>query len=322
MKYEIKSTFGYGNSQSLSACKDFVYLNPSTGEEIVFDFSKYKDNNPFGNLILINSLRRYKNEHPDIRRTCIPKESDDYLEHIGFYQAIGVNHGKRPGEAHANESYVPITELDLKSEDFYGEIEKRAKELAATLNFDSSLQKMVTYILIETIRNAYEHSKTENVLVAAQKWPKHNLVEIAIADAGCGVVGSLGKLYAMENTELLKWACQPGITARSNFMLLDKDDPWRNSGYGLYIVKELCLAYNSGFTLCSGKKAIRYYDGHVYEYDTDYAGTAICIRFRTDTDNDFEAIRKKIVSEGEEKSKSIKEAIKKASKSSGGRYHI
>lgn len=60
MIFPINTRFGCGNMQSLQLCKELEQLLPPDDEELIFDFSTYGENNPFSNLVLINSLRRYK----------------------------------------------------------------------------------------------------------------------------------------------------------------------------------------------------------------------------------------------------------------------
>ena len=327
MQYSINTSFGSANTQALQICKEISALEPPIGEDLVFNFSSYKENNPFSNLIIINTLNKFKKAYPEASLRCAPKESGGYLSHIGFYKACGIPLGKEPGEARASSNYVPITEVSLIGTDFYRSIDTVATQLAETLNFDKGLQSLLSYIFIETIRNVYEHASTEKAVVAAQKWPAQNLVEIAISDGGCGVTESLGKFFSTDAANLLRLACKPGVSARSNYRYLEKDDPWRNSGYGLYIMKELALAYHGSFMLCSGSHAIRYSTdelGLLAEeiFDTSYRGTAIGIRFKTNTDNDFNSTRERIVSEGQLRAAQMKGAIRSASRSSGGRYRI
>lgn len=189
MIFTIKTTRGSANKQILDICKDISRLSP-TNHRLLFDLTQYGETTPFSNLVLINSLRRYRVMHPELEIKCRPKDYDGYLSHIGFYRTMNIPIGKEPGEARANPNYVPITKLDFKPS-FYYDIDRLCESLAATIKFDSNLQKRLTYIFQETIRNAYEHAETNNVLVAAQNWPKLNLVEIAIADTGCGVATSL-----------------------------------------------------------------------------------------------------------------------------------
>ena len=279
------------------------------------------------NLVLINSLRQYEKEKPDVQLHYIPKSNDNYLSHIGFYKAIGIQYGKNPGEATATSNYVPISPIFFEGMDFYHLVDEIADRLSATLQFDRGLQELLAYTFVETIRNVYEHAETDCVFVAAQKWPTLGLVEIAISDDGCGVDGSLGKFFSTDPVNLLRLACKPGVSARSNYRYLEKDDPWLNSGYGLYIMKELSIAYEGSFILCSGNHAIRYHTdefGVVSEesFETALKGTTIGLRFRTDTNIDFDSTRRRIVSEGELRAAQIKGAIRSASKSSGGRYRM
>ena len=53
---------------------------------------------------------------------------------------------------------------------------------------------------------------------------------------------------------------------------------------------------------------------------TDYQGTAIGLRFRTNRDIDFDQICRDIVEKGQDQAKAINGAIQVASRSSGGRY--
>lgn len=327
MIYKVKTSFGNGNIQALAICKDIANLDIDSNEHLEFDFVPYGENNPFSNLVIINSLRRCRKENPNVSMSCNPKDEDGYLSHIGFYQAIGTRLGKRVGQAIPNSNYVPIRELDLYGQNPYLVIPKTAEQLAATLQFDPSLQSLLTYSFIETIRNVFEHSDVHKLLVSAQKWPSHQLVEIAVADAGCGIKNSLGKRFALNELDLLKLACKPGISALSNYAYLEDLDPWRNSGYGLYMIKELCLAYGGSFMICSGNYALRFFVNFFGEigtgvYRTNYSGTALSLRFRTDSKTEFDKIRDGIVKRGEEEAKNIKGAIEKASLSSGGRYHF
>lgn len=129
MNYLIKSNYGKGNLQAIQTCKELAELIPPPGEELVFDFKHFRENNPFGNLIIINSLKRFKQSYSDASLFCRPKEQNGYLSHIGFYKACGINYGKDPGEAIASSNYVPITNINLYSDDFYRDIEKRSLEL-------------------------------------------------------------------------------------------------------------------------------------------------------------------------------------------------
>lgn len=235
---------------------------------------------------------------------------------------FGAHYGKEIGEAISTDNYVPITKVKF-DKNFYITIDKTSKQLAALLKFDKKLSRFIEYLFTEAIRNVYEHAGVDEVYLTAQKWPSKNMLEVAISDTGCGVYASLRKYIPYtENSEeeLIKMACEPGITARSNYSYLSKDDVWRNSGYGLYLLRKLSVAYGGSFIICSGNYAL-WEDSHGSQlYSTRYDGTTVAIRIKTDTRCDFEATRRMIVNTGEKESQYCETAVHSASKSSSGHY--
>lgn len=166
MIFEIETTRDHANIEALSICKRLSSLVPDKSEELIFDFSLYRETNPFSNLILINGLKEIRSSYPEVFMRVRPKGNDTYLQHIGFYKAIGIAIGKKPGEAVANPNYVPITPV-VFDYNFYRNIEQLSDQLACTIHFDERLQTFLSYIFQETIRNVYEHAETNRALVAA-----------------------------------------------------------------------------------------------------------------------------------------------------------
>lgn len=179
------------------------------------------------------------------------------------------------------------------------------------------------YLFIETIRNTYEYADVGELYLSAQKWKSKSLLEIAISDTGCGICNSLRKYtpYSTEDEkELIRLACNPGVSSRSNFRYLEKDNAWRNLGYGLYLMRKLAVAYGGSFLICSGNYALRENDNGIEMFNTIYTGTTIAIRIKTDQKRNFEDVRHKILLTGEKESSDIRTSIHSASKSSGGHY--
>ena len=93
---------------------------------------------------------------------------------------------------------------------------------------------------------------------------------------------------------------------------------------------ELALAYGGSFLICSGKYAIEYtrkpgdnyYNDIEKIFETDYSGTAICLRFRTDQHICFRDVLEGSTKKGELLSARYEGAIRSASKSASGRYKI
>lgn len=179
MEYRVETTYGYGNAQALKIASDISSLDLSDAEDILFDFTKYSENNPFSNLLIANSIRTFRKNHKN--KCQLKPNGASYLSHLGFYQMIGADYGKQLGEARASDNYVPITKVTFNG-DFYQTIEDKSEKLAALLKFDKELSLFLKYLFIETIRNTYEHADIGEVYLSAQKWPSKSLLEIAISD--------------------------------------------------------------------------------------------------------------------------------------------
>ena len=298
-------------------------------EDVLIDFEGVKEVNPFNMLILSLAIRRRKKYWGGKVTYISPKvnNTDKYMQYMGFYETCGfINQDVSKGERRAGK-YICITELEIKScgsiEADYEMMEDEAKKLADMFQFDKKLGSYITYCFFEMIRNVYEHAETDRVYVCAQYWPTHCLMEIAIADEGCGIKKAMEKRFVgLSEKKLIEYAMTPGMSALSNHKYLEKDNYYGNSGYGLYMTKELALSYGGGFILCSGNYGVRYYCNdngaqQIY-HKTRFDGTAIAIRFCTELSNDFDSIRKSIVLKAERESNSYKDAIHKASRSSGG----
>ncbi|MDE6605742.1 MAG: hypothetical protein K2K85_06985 [Clostridia bacterium] len=320
--YFIKNGIYTGNNDVFKTLLDLDNEH-TEATEIIFDLSGLKDKNPFNMLLIARKLFRFRNKYPNKVFKYTHPNTEDYLGHMGFYNAMGsTKSGKRMGEARGSNTYIPIHKIDFASLNFYDEIEPLAFKLAQVFQFDRDLAKFLQYAFIETIRNVYEHSQSNKAFVCAQRWITHNLVEIAVLDEGCGVAEAMRRYSKdLPEIELLELSLAPGISAKSNHPYLGRDNEWSNSGYGLYVLKELCKTYKGSFTICSNNYAIRYNaKGEKTLFKPSFNGTAVCLRFSTNENVNFTEERRRIVAEGEKLAKENKKAIKTASKSSGGNY--
>ena len=292
--------------------------------ESALDLSEIVEINPFNMLVLALSIRQWKRFWGQLSY-IVPNSdnTDKYMQYMGFYELCGFsNRNVIKGDRRVGK-YICITKIDFipqySMDADYEMIEQESKKLADMFQFDKELAKYITYCFFEMIRNVYEHSGSKSVYVCAQFWPTLNQVELAIADEGCGIRRAMQKQYAnITEEQSMNFAMTPGISARSNHAFYSVDNYYKNSGYGLYMTKELALAYGGSFIICSGKSAIRYSFNSEDKFSTDFSGTAISIRFRTDKNNNFTEVLKKIKIKAEKESRKYEDAIHTASKSSGG----
>lgn len=294
---------------------------------------------PFGMLLAACSVKQFRNMYPDIpfRIEChTPSEGISYASHMGFFKSISekLNIGKEPGEATGNDNYIPITELDFGQ--IYKEkrtngmeigdaIEMKASELAKVLSRDNKeIHILLTYLLLEILRNIPEHAECNKAWLCGQFW-SDGIAEIAIVDEGIGILSSLQrnfihKKYIKNDKDAITSAIKAGISqAYQSSRINTSMNPWANSGFGLYMVSEICKELHGSFCLASGNKfIITNSDGTTNIGDTFFKGTAIKMTISTKSLKNSKDIIKMISSQGEVQAKTIRNAFKKASISSRG----
>ncbi len=296
---------------------------------------------PFGMLVASKAIKEFRNAHPDIDfqlRYNDNSSAFSYAGHMGFFKSISesLDIGKMPGEALGNSRYIPITKINLteihKKEIDSGHfiamgdaIENEATRLANVLsNGNIELRKLLTYLIREILRNIPEHSESNDAWICGQSWADGS-AEIAIVDNGIGIKDSLQKnivhsQYIHSDEDALQCALKAGISKafrpdRGN----SSDDVWSNSGFGLYMVSQICATLNGSFNIISGNKYIKINSKYEFEIgESQFNGTGIKIYFNTRNTIKADEIIRKVAKKGENQAKSIKNAFKKASTPSKG----
>lgn len=323
---------------ALSFCAEVAsYEPPSANEVFEFDFGRVKNCDPFPMLMVSNAIRHKREEYQKHQFTA-SNCNNDYAKHMKFYNACGLNLGDSVETSRGNSNYSCITKLSI--DDLYSEsqenldyiqetLEKKAKAMALVLSRDNKeFQKWMTFVIRELLRNIPEHSKSKTIWYCAQYWPSFDLVELAILDEGIGISNSLKDSYEFHSLykndyEALQLALEPGVSG--TFSSLRKSigtGEWKNSGYGLYMVSQMCAELGASFIIASGDSAIRMTkkNGIITNkrYDTFIEGTAIQIRIRPSKNCNYDQIRSDIVKRGEKIAKNKDYTIHSASKSSRG----
>lgn len=306
--------------------KDY-YL--TEGED--FDFSAVKTCDPFPMLLASTAIRQIRKRCPVSECHAANVAGNGYARHMRFYTAIGINYGKDLDENYGGDTYLPITRLDVASlredgaknfERIQEVIERKASQMAGVLaRGEASFKKWIAYVLTEMIRNIPEHSKADSIWYCMQYWPSYDLVELSILDEGIGIKNSLlsNPAYndlAINDYEANRLALKPGIsrTFAPGKQNMNSDDEWKNSGYGLYMVSQLCDRLGGSFLIASGDNAILLRDKQYKSYDCYLEGTAIQIRIKPSQLAGYSDVAKDILREGEKLAGDI--GFSSASKSS------
>lgn len=279
-------------------------------EAVVFDFTPLASVEPFGMLLVgaaIRSLikqRTGRNVTAEGVRTGDP--THEYLAHLGFFQWVGLPFGNAPGAVAGGASWMPITILTR------AEFERRMRETLRPLGHvvqveSERIARLLTqknelkvnaplaYCFREVIRNVFEHADTDRCAVCAQKW-NDGEVELAIVDAGRGIRRSLEEKHAIESdAAALKQALRPGI---SRNLSKDIDDPWGNSGFGLYVLSELGKALGV-FRIVSGNAVFAARNVGPSIESSYLGGTAIQLRLKPPKGINFADFIGSIVARGE-----------------------
>ena len=305
-----------------------------------FDVSEVNNYEPLPMLLTAAAIRQFCAERElsptDIQLRFTENGDYQYACHMGFFQSAGFPQGNAPGEAPGSSTYIPLTKLnirDMQREAYAsGElldrgdlIERKSDELARVLaQHNTELQKLLRYLIREAIRNVPEHADTNEVWVCGQYWHNRDLAEIAILDEGIGVCESLKKnhvhnSYITNNEEALRWAIKPGVSVAFNPARGQRsDDVWANSGYGLYMISEICKATGGWFTFVSGEDCLRAYTNDTRLYGAHFKGTALGIRIKPSNVRSYQALIDAVRTSGEDTAKTIKNAFKEASTPSKG----
>ena len=315
-----------------------IFNNTEVDEDITIGMNP-RWSRPFGMLYMAIALRQWRNLYPAVQfyASIGNGQAVEYAGHMGFFQTISerIVVGKAPGEAYGNDSYIPITKLNIKDmrttaitqqrhiED--GDlVENEARRLATVLTQDSNGFNLLTYVLRELIRNVPEHSGANTIWVCGQHW-KTGEAEIAIIDEGMGVRSSLElnpsyRPYITSDEEALKLAIKPGVSQA--FKLGGKQqssDIWANSGFGLYTVSNLVQVLGGSFCLASGNQFIKVDEGgRISSGDTWFGGTAVKVTIKKINTKNSDALVRQLVKKGEDEAKLIRNAFTKASRPSIG----
>jgi hypothetical protein len=158
----------------------------------------------------------------------------------------------------------------------------------------------------------FEHAQTDTCAVAAQRYG--GSIEIAIADTGIGILGSLSPAFPdlKNDADALEMALRPGISRVSAAEAGDSE--WGNSGFGLYVLSE--LGRRAGFfCLLSGRGSVKLplVEGKD-EIPHQFTGTFIRLEVEKPKGKNFEGFIQQIIEKGERET-AASPFLRRASKS-------
>jgi hypothetical protein len=278
-------------------------------EEVHFDFADVEFATPGWMVSVGAALRQFKVQRPEVlRRKVLNFRHLGYAAHSGFFQFFGMKFGRQVAAATSNERFIPITDMlvdDIKDEateqmEHHGDtIQRTSEDMIGVLlqSRDTPAYQALSYAMREMIRNVVEHSGSTDLAYAAQYWPGSGQAEIAITDRGIGLASSLSsnpKIGRVDDNQALDLAVQAGVSSKTWRKQRSKS-VWSNSGYGLYMVKGLCVASGGSFSLASGSTAQTWAKRGTSSCSSQVAGTTVILKLHSDNladiDSELERLR-------------------------------
>ncbi len=314
----------YPSQCNVQSIFDFcTEISKYSGEdEVVIDFSRMGRIEPFTMVYVAKFIRDFNRLNRKTQVSAQGHQDKGYAANMGFFRAFGLKHGREPNCTVGNDRFVPFTILrvqtivDEASKEWEVEqniIEKRSEHLAQILSQElhGDLNDALTFSIREIMRNVYEHSNSRSIEYCAQYWPFYNKVEIAIVDNGIGLKASLQDNPHIEienHCDAIQQALMPAISSKNyKGAIIDTNDPWHNSGFGLYMINRICRLGGS-FIICSGDHAIKLDDNGKEHINLPHIcrGTAVRMVLNTSRLSALGDMLTKFRDEGYEIAKQIK----------------
>jgi len=215
-----------------------------------------------------------------------------FIEGLGLPQLLGSDVTSTLTE---NERILPLTRIRKSKE-----ISAIASALMDLLKIDDEeVEGAVKYSLVELLRNVIQHSRSRiGGLVSAVYFRNTGIVDITVADIGCGLRASLQESYREINTDqkAVRFALLPHVsgTFRSGAYHSMRD----NAGLGLFFIREIASMSSGGFFLGSGNMLADIWgnkDGtlgkkYVQASTSGWRGTFALLQLRKDTIGEFDSL--------------------------------
>ena len=198
-------------------------------------------------------------------------------------------------------------------------VQEEADRFAALLSSKHEAQRLLGYLIRELLRNVPEHSGADYGEFCAHRSPE-GLVELAVCDSGVGIRASLRqnavhKVYVLSHRDALDCAIQPGISKA--FRPSGKNPSrsvWANSGFGLYMVREIVRRLGGSFLLASGSDWLFLgRDGQTAAGQCSLTGTAVAVSLYPEQVGSARNCIAEVAAAGEVRAKTIRNAFKTAS---------
>ena len=215
-------------------------------------------------------------QDPTLRPTIHGKAAT-YAMRMRLFEAAGLEPPANLPERDPDGRFLPALALDADTDP--GSVAGTLRRIADVQGVDEGTVESLETTLIEILGNCTHHGESLDsitALTAAQAWPRGARAQIAVADLGVGMRGSLAHNPSLdlEHWNSCELAAQYGVTSK----------PEGHSGYGLTLARELMERNGGRFLLASGDELFMSDSGTTFREagQARWPGTLVVLEWRLD----------------------------------------
>ncbi len=254
-------------------------------QEIELDLANVKWWMPGAVVAVISRAHRWIKEGRRVtlvnHREC---EAFGYLQRVDFFKQLGVDLDERFLRHPEAGRFLPVQRVSFGGSGLDRIASEMARCVVPGADWEDDTYQLVQYVLGEVLANAVQHSGGV-AWVSAQYTAKNDIVRVAVADDGGGILGSFAgtplNVPGMSAKEAISLAIQPRVSSgRYRTVLYGRP---HNRGIGLSMVDEL-VRQSLGHLMISSADGWLLRDGNSEpkfrtSEDAVHPGTLICASF-------------------------------------------
>lgn len=295
----------------------------ASGSDVIeLDFEHTTRVEPLGMLLVSSEIARLRKRFPGIEIRYKNASNMVHASEMGFFYALGVDHGIPVVKPHSEAIPIQIFDCELivknaakKGVEPGDEVEEQSRQMAAILCQEDhgDVYDTLSYSIREIMRNVIEHSQSTRFGICAQHWRAQNKVEVAILDRGIGLKKSLSinpHVDASNDQRAINYALMPAVSGKAfKGTRIKQSGPWANSGFGLYMTNRICR--NGGnFFIATGDVGMLLTKGEGKKYFKCHLdGTVVRLVIKTDQLDSLKNSLAKFRQEGFEIQKRYREIV-------------
>lgn len=294
----------------------------SCEEEINFDFNELEFIEPAGAVVLLSYIEYLQELNKRVSFTPLSEPMNKAVSYgcnMGIFQQLGLIDSQvyQKGSTYIAPKKVHLDQIEVKEEEFFEEFSSDlTSRIMPNIESDDNKYRLFQYVIREIIRNVFDHSESETFCYGVQKYPKTNLIEVAISDLGVGlketVPFDIEDMYLKKTSDrdAIHKAMEPGVSNYSNHTYAPED--YKNSGYGLTLIRKIVEKCDGKLSIATGESSLTFSNKTKEKHDEcNVKGTII--RIKIDSQKlesiDFEEVLKSVETDGKKAPSAVSKSL-------------